>query len=606
MFYDAHTDMIYSYFHSSVIINKWNEDKNCVCSKWFTIKVLKTFEFFPILDAKDYHFINKYEMNKFFDKIRQKWCYPRIIRITDKVTSSCRLEVFHSTLLDKSQIKEIEDNNIIGINVWGWVKCRLIEEGKFDSDTSIPRICTRSLGQSMSVSLSKISELIVWNMIKKPVSYDPEFFSASETTNNSDERNCTELVRNLYMLFDYEVNQYWNKNQLKEKCKFGFSNRSILWSNAPMHIVFNASDDWQVQLSDKIKKLGLSIIMDNKEWSKWWQKNYYQIITKSWNYRDIRAMYSNEIHWKLNQQSIKEVSTGHNNDTGSLTMARILRNELSNLFDHELWEIRKLSDVPHDLDFDCSSSVRIANNSIKVFEIPHGRLFINHIDNARHLSICRELKRASKAPYLEFALKPYQDYLEMPEIYHYRHLGQLEICKGIIRIRNCSLILAFGMKRLVDDISANKLVPGFEMTNVNDYKVIQPKTVPLSWRSRDPDKKKEFEYYCKKFWTKKRSIRKLYNTTIFLKYNAIRYFYYINSYHRDIQQDNDQVIQGTDMNVIYKEQIDDGVDAQYSARHNTRNSYNIIHSTSMMNLLLDILSLDNITSIDKDVNNCKY
>ena len=115
----------------------------------------------------------------------------------------------------------------------------------------------------------------------------------------------------------------------------------------------------QFQLSDKAKKLGLNIIRDNKEWSKWWLKNYYQIIAKQWNYIDIKAMYSKEIHSWLKQQSINEVSTCHSINTGSLTMARILRSELSNIFYQELWEIRKLSEVPHELGFYCSSSVRM-------------------------------------------------------------------------------------------------------------------------------------------------------------------------------------------------------------------------------------------------------
>ena len=287
-------------------------------------------------------------------------------------------------------------------------------------------------------------------------------------------------------------------------------------------------------------------------------------------------------------------------------MARILRNEISGLFDHKLCTIRKVTDEYHDLDFQCSSSVTIANNLVQLFEMPHGRLFINHIDTPRHLSICREFKRVAKQAYLEFALEPYKNYLDMPEIDHYRYLGQLETSKQIIRIKNCSLILAFGMKRLVDDINSNTVVPRFEMTNLEEYKVKKPKTVLLSSRSKDPNKKKEFEYFSKIFWTKKYSISKLYNSIIFLKYNAIRYFYYVNSYHRDQQQDSDQVIEGTDMNIIYKEQIDDGIDAEYSSRHSSRNAYNIIHSTSMMNLLLNILSLDNLTSSDKGVNHCMY
>ena len=113
------------------------------------------------------------------------------------------------------------------------------------------------------------------------------------------------------MLFDYEVNQYWRNNQYQNHCKFGYYNKSILSKSAPMHIIFNHKDDWQVQLSDKIRKLGVTILKDNKEWNRHWFKIRYNVVTKEWNFRDIKSMFSNEIHARMNQQSINDVSIGH-------------------------------------------------------------------------------------------------------------------------------------------------------------------------------------------------------------------------------------------------------------------------------------------------------
>ena len=158
-------------------------------------------------------------------------------------------------------------------------------------------------------------------------------------------------------------------------------------------------------------------------------------------------------------------------------------------------------------------------------------IFINHIDNPRHLGIARELREAVRQSKLEFALEPYKEYLNLPEINYYRLKGQLETTQTSITIKNCSLILAFGMKRLIDDIQSQSVVPGFKMTEEDDYKVVQPKYKLLGFKNQKH--KQEYEYYRGKFNEGKASIHRLYNSVIFLKYNAIRYFYHVNSYYRD-------------------------------------------------------------------------
>ena len=83
---------------------------------------------------------------------------------------------------------------------------------------------------------------------------------------------------------------------------------------------------------------------------------------------------------------------------------------------------------------------------------------------------------------------------------------------------------------------------------------------------------------------------KLYNSVIFLKYNAVRYFYYVNSFYRDQQYDG-QIIEGTDQNIIYKEQIVEDEDACYSTNYNGRAIHKIINANSMLDLWLSIISL---------------
>ena len=200
-------------------------------------------------------------------------------------------------------------------------------------------------------------------------------------------------------------------------------------------------------------------------------------------------------------------------------------------FNSNVIEITKLSNEKADDQFDCESSINVSGHKIRVFEQPRDTIYINHIDNARHRDIARELREAVRQSKLDFALDPYKEYLNLPEIDYFKKKGQLENTQTSITIRHCSLILAFGIKKLIDDINSNTLVPRSKMTMEEDYRIVQPRVKLLSYKNRRHQQ--EYDYMKRKFKESKRSIHRLYNSTIFLKYNAIRYFYHVNSYHRD-------------------------------------------------------------------------
>ena len=280
----------------------------------------------------------------------------------------------------------------------------------------------------------------------------------------------------------------------------------------------------------------------------------------------------------------------------SLNIARLAKSQVKSYFDNDLYEITKqnIDEIDNGNVF-FESSIEISGNKIGLFEKPRDMIFINHIDNPRHLGIARELRETVRQSKLEFALEPYKDYLNFPEIEYYRQKGQLETTQTSIIIKNCSLILAFGMKRLVDDLNSCTVIPGFEMTNQDDYNVAQPKIKFISFSNSKY--KQEYEYLRGKFKGEKASIHRLYNSVIFLKYNAIRYFYHVNSYYRDMEPDSDQVIEGTDMNIIYKEQIDDEIESLYSTHGWGRKVFKIINlTTSMIELWLNIASFDSGTT----------
>ena len=74
------------------------------------------------------------------------------------------------------------------------------------------------------------------------------------------------------------------------------------------------------------------------------------------------------------------------------------------------------------------------------------------------------------------------------------------------------------MKRLIDDINQNSLIPGFEFTNIDQYDTVKPNYELISVRNKH--RKQEYEELRQKFYLKNQEIKgiyKLYNSTIYLK-----------------------------------------------------------------------------------------
>ena len=130
-------------------------------------------------------------------------------------------------------------------------------------------------------------------------------------------------------------------------------------------------------------------------------------------------------------------------------MTRVVKDQFKFYLDNGLYQITKLNSEDSECDhIDSESSINVNGHEIKVFEQSRDMIYINHIDNVRHRGIARELREVIRQSRLEFALEPYKEYLNLPEIEYFRNKGQLETTQTSITIRHCSLILAFGIKKL--------------------------------------------------------------------------------------------------------------------------------------------------------------
>ena len=109
-------------------------------------------------------------------------------------------------------------------------------------------------------------------MIKKPTSYDPSLIILTKTNKEAKERNLTELQNNIYMLFDYQIHQYWCDNYFRPEFVFNPSKKSMFGRECNMHLIVHAHDDWQFGMSDKMKYLMNQFINDNINWPRKFSK----------------------------------------------------------------------------------------------------------------------------------------------------------------------------------------------------------------------------------------------------------------------------------------------------------------------------------------------
>ena len=321
-------------------------------------------------------------------------------------------------------------------------------------------------------------------------------------------------------------------------------------------------------------------------------KELFRVFQRNFYFTDIKEQFS-DIIIRINSNILQGNESENLPEAWkSKFITKIFKQYFCETFENGLYEFEKFEDEINSNSVELVSSVEVSGVSILAFENPSIKLSINHVNNIRHKGVVEELNNVANQSKLRFALKPYKHYLNLPEIKHYRLKGQLETDKTTITIRNCSLILAFGLKKLIDDLNSNKIVPGFKWTNIEDYQTLRPKIELLSWRN--VKRKQEYERYKAKSPNLKKGIWRLYNSTIFLKYNAIRYFYHVNSTYRDSVLNNGEIIEGTDLNIIYTEQIDDGIETFYSTKYTCgRKVHKIIHNTSMIDLCLNTISLKN-------------
>ena len=129
-------------------------------------------------------------------------------------------------------------------------------------------ICLKDIDRIETLSIYKKSAKDLWEFIKKPTSYDPKIYMIIETTKDSRERNLTELQNNIYILFDYQIHQYWCNNYFQPEFARNPCSKKMFGKDSNMCLIVNAHDDWQIRYSDKHKRCFNQFLKDNTNLSK--------------------------------------------------------------------------------------------------------------------------------------------------------------------------------------------------------------------------------------------------------------------------------------------------------------------------------------------------
>ena len=587
LFYDVYENKLYA-FRNPKLETQCDGSHLWACYERFIQEFWNHISFIPVFEAQTYNFISESVMLDFLEMMKRSMCWLRLISITNKVRYSWRISVCNISLEGQNQ-SCLYKNDALGVNVWAWSWCKSTEKTEDMIEVYQSGIWLNEYQAGDQIRAWLNSTINLWESIVKPTSFDTTFFGISKATKDYRQRDLSELLNNIYILYDYSVNQYWINNIYQFEQSKVKSNKSMFDNRSNMHLIVNRYDDWKIKLSGDLKSEAVDWVKDNRNLRRDYYFRVYSIISSlMWSFLDLKQYFSRNIIYLIHYAF--KWSLSHSTDFRSHIKSDFYFRQFLDIFKSDHVQITKFTEN-HDAQYINESTISVSGNDIKLFEKPSAKLFINHVNIQRNFFVANELKMAVKQSQLEFALEPYIDCLDFPEINNYRNLGMLETTQTSIIIRHWSLILAFGMNRLIHDLHNDSLVPGFTLTNAEEYKVVQPRIKRLLFQH--PNHKEEYRNIKSKLQSmeaKVYGLYKLYNSLIFLKYNAVRYFYHVNSFYRD-QQDDVQIIDGTDQNIIYKEQIIEDEDTCYATQFNGRSFHKIIYGSSMLDLLLSLISL---------------
>ena len=121
IFFDSYQNKPIAHFDQSMLKDDWSMEKGKKLWSWYKwflqLSIEISSKVIPITEAKNYNFVDEKEMFEFLNKIEKTQSWIRLVRLSNKVTYSWRLQIDNNIIADKQSTDDFHDRQRKGVNI---------------------------------------------------------------------------------------------------------------------------------------------------------------------------------------------------------------------------------------------------------------------------------------------------------------------------------------------------------------------------------------------------------------------------------------------------------------------------------------------------------
>ena len=120
IFFDSYQNKPIAHFDQSMLKDDWSMEKGKKLWSWYKwflkLSIGISSKVIPITEAKNYNFVDEKEMFEFLNKIEKTQSWIRLVRLSNKVTYSWRLQIENNIIVDKQSTDIFHDRQRKDVN----------------------------------------------------------------------------------------------------------------------------------------------------------------------------------------------------------------------------------------------------------------------------------------------------------------------------------------------------------------------------------------------------------------------------------------------------------------------------------------------------------
>ena len=170
IFFDSYQNKPIAHFDQSMLKDDWSQEKGEKLWLWYKWFLKLYFQIsshvFPITEAKNYNFVDEKEMFEFLNKIEKTQSWIRLVRLSNKVTYSWRLQIENNIIVDKQSTDIFHDRQRKDVNTRPCHDC-IIRNINDDLDKLYKLgVCLKNIDNYETASYYYESKMKLFNTIK--------------------------------------------------------------------------------------------------------------------------------------------------------------------------------------------------------------------------------------------------------------------------------------------------------------------------------------------------------------------------------------------------------------------------------------------------------